>query len=215
MKVMEMVNELNFFTMEEVLPKENPLIRKRVGIMGGTFNPPHIGHLIIAQQAGLQLGLDKVFFMPDAEPPHIDEKPFIQGEHRKLMVEETIKGNELFDLEVIELERGGKSYTVDTMKELTKKNPDVDYYFIIGADMVEYLPKWERIEELMKLVNFVGVGRPGYKEDSIYPVIWVDSPKLDISSTVIRKMVKSGQSVRYLVTEKVEEYIEKEGLYLD
>lgn len=212
---MEMVSDLNFFTVEETQPEENPFFRKRIGILGGTFNPPHLGHLNIAQQAGHQLGLDQVFFMPDAEPPHIDSKPSIPSKHRKKMVEQSIKGNDLFALETMELERGGKSYTVDTMKELTEKNPNTDYYFIIGADMVEYLPKWERIDELLSYVHFVGVGRPGYEGESVYPIIWVDSPSLDISSTSLRKMVQAGQSIRYLVSESVEEYIEKEGLYLD
>ena len=114
--------------------------RKRIGIMGGTFSPPHLGHLIVAQQVGEQLGLDKIYFMPDAEPPHIDEKESISAKHRERMVRLSISGNPLFDIETIELERGGKSYTIDTMKLLTAMHPDTDYYFIIGGDMVEYLP---------------------------------------------------------------------------
>ncbi|MGP6138888.1 MULTISPECIES: nicotinate-nucleotide adenylyltransferase [unclassified Jeotgalibaca] len=189
--------------------------RRRVGILGGTFNPPHLGHLIMAEQAGKQLGLDKVCFMPDAEPPHVDRKPFIAGKHRAEMVRRSISGNALFELEDIELKRGGKSYTFETMKELTAKNPDTDYYFIIGGDMVEYLPKWYRIDELVTMVNFVGVARPGYPKTSAYPIIWVDSPEVAISSTEIRKMVKNGQSIRYVVPEEVEQYIMEEGLYLD
>lgn len=215
-KFMNVTEQVDFFVVEESEAKnEYPFKRKRVGILGGTFNPPHVGHLIIAQQAGQQLGLDQVAFMPDAEPPHVDEKPFIEGKHRKEMVRRAIEGNELFTLETIELERGGKSYTVDTMKELTEKNPDTDYYFIIGADMANYLPKWERIEELLTMVDFVGVGRPGYPQTSSFPIIWVDSPEVDISSTKIRQMVKIGQSLRYIVPESVEEYIKEEGLYLD
>ena len=122
--------------------------RKRIGIMGGTFSPPHLGHLIVAQQVGEQLGLDKIYFMPDAEPPHIDEKESISAKHRERMVRLSISGNPLFDIETIELERGGKSYTIDTMKLLTAMHPDTDYYFIIGGDMVEYLPKWKDIDAL-------------------------------------------------------------------
>ena len=153
-----------------VEPQEVTTERKRVGIIGGTFNPPHLGHLIIAQQVGQQLALDKVYFMPDAEPPHIDEKPFIDGKHREEMVKRAIADNDLFALEDVELKRGGKSYTIDTMKELIEKNPDTDYYFIIGGDMVAYLPKWERIDELMTLVHFVGVVRPGYPRYRLCPV---------------------------------------------
>lgn len=198
-----------------VEPQEVTTERKRVGIIGGTFNPPHLGHLIIAQQVGQQLALDKVYFMPDAEPPHIDEKPFIDGKHREEMVKRAIADNDLFALEVVELKRGGKSYTIDTMKELIEKNPDTDYYFIIGGDMVAYLPKWERIDELMTLVHFVGVVRPGYPDTSPYPIIWVDSPLVDISSTKIRTMVKCGRPLRYIVPEGVERYIKEEGLYVN
>ncbi|MDE1547949.1 nicotinate-nucleotide adenylyltransferase [Jeotgalibaca caeni] len=214
-KLFDVVERTNFFVIEEAAPKDAAPTRKRVGILGGTFNPPHIGHLIIAQQAGVQLGLDKVYFMPDAEPPHVDEKSAIEGEHRLEMVKRAIEGNDLFEVETIELERGGKSYTIDTMKELCEKNPDTDYYFIIGGDMVDYLPKWERIDELVKLVDFVGIARPGYPKTSSFPIIWVDSPEIAISSTDVRKMVKNGRSLRYLMPEGVAEYIEKEGLYRD
>jgi len=189
--------------------------QKRIGIMGGTFNPPHLGHLIIAQQVGEQLGLDKIYFMPDAEPPHVDEKVSIPAIHREMMVRQSIMGNPLFDIETIELERGGKSYTIDTMKLLVAMHPDADFYFIIGGDMVAYLPKWKRIDELVQLVQFVGVARPGYVKETAYPIIWVDAPLVDISSTEIRKMVKTGRSIQYLVPDDVKDYISKEGLYLD
>ena len=214
-KLLEVVEQANFFIIEEAQKLNDDSERKRVGILGGTFNPPHIGHLIIAQQAGEQLGLDKVMFMPDAKPPHVDEKPSIAGKHREEMVRRAIANNPLFDIETIELERGGKSYTVDTMRELSEKNPDTDYYFIIGADMANYLPKWREIEELVELVQFVGVSRPGYPKTSEYPIIWVDSPEVAISSTKIREMVKTGQSLRYILPEDVITYIEEEGLYLD
>lgn len=129
------------------------------------------------------------------------------------MLELAIEDNPFLTIETIELERGGKSYTYDTMKALTQKNPDTDYYFIIGGDMVEYLPKWYKIDELAQMVNFVGIKRPGYEMDTPYPVIWVDVPMLEISSTKIREKISQGCSVRYLVPDKVIEYIEKEGLY--
>lgn len=214
-RLMSVTERPSYFVMEEPEVQEYGPIQKRVGILGGTFNPPHLGHLIIAEQAGRQLDLDKVYFMPDAEPPHVDLKPFIPATHRKKMVEMAIEGNPLFELETIELERGGKSYTVDTMKQLKALHPDTDYYFIIGADMVAYLPKWERINELIRLVNFVGVARPGYPKESPYPIIWVDMPTIDLSSTRLRKMVSEGRSLRYLVPEAVADYIEEEGLYHD
>lgn len=187
--------------------------RHRVGILGGTFNPVHNGHLVIAEQVRDKLGLEKVYFMPDYEPPHVDEKTAIDYRYRLAMLCLALNANLSFDIEMAEIERQGRSYTYDTMRDLVNAHPDTDYYFIIGADMVEYLPKWHRIDELMKLVHFVGVKREGYTLKTDYPVITVDVPTLAISSSAIRAGIKQGNSVRYLVPEEVYHFIEKEGLY--
>lgn len=189
--------------------------KRRVGILGGTFSPPHIGHLIIADQVCHQLGLEKIYFMPSANPPHQDEKKAINVNHRLRMVELAIEDNVFFDIEKAEIERGGKSYTYDTITKLKEEHPDTEYYFIIGGDMVEYLPKWYRIEELAKLVEFVGVNRPGYPTISPYSIIWVDVPSMDISSTSLRKNLKMNCPVNYLIPEKTLNYICQEGLYQD
>ncbi|MFD1484168.1 nicotinate-nucleotide adenylyltransferase [Lacticaseibacillus baoqingensis] len=189
--------------------------RKQVGLFGGTFNPIHNGHLIMAEAVGTQLGLKQVCFMPDNQPPHVDHKAAIPAKHRLAMLEAAIHDNPLFGLELCELQRGGVSYSYDTLVALKKLHPDTDYYFIIGADMVNYLPKWYRIDDLVKLVTFVGVKRRGYAPQSPYPILWVDAPLIEISSTEIRQRVAAGQSIRYLVPEPVRAYIEKEGLYLD
>lgn len=189
--------------------------RKQVGLFGGTFNPIHNGHLIMAEQVGSQLGLEKVLFMPDNKPPHRDLKRAIAPEHRITMIQAAIQGNPLFGLELLEVKRGGVSYTYDTMVELKRKHPDTDYFFIIGADMVNYLPKWSRIDELIDLVTFVGVKRRGYEPASPYPILWVDSPLIEISSTDIRHRVATNQSLKYLVPDPVIDYIDKEGLYRD
>lgn len=189
--------------------------KKRVGILGGTFNPPHIAHLVIADQVCQQLGLDKVLFMPAAIPPHVDEKKTIDAKHRLTMVRKAIQDNPTFDMETIEIERGGKSYTYDTMVELIHKNPDTEYYFIIGMDMVNYLPKWYKIDELIQLVQFVGVKRPGYILDSAYPIISVDVPEIEVSSTTLRKKIAAHCSVNYLIPQSVIDYIQQEGLYID
>lgn len=202
-------NQVNVLT--EVLPEKSK--RKKVGILGGTFNPPHIGHLIIADQVCQQLGLDKIYFMPSSNPPHQDEKKAIAASHRVKMVELAIQENSLFDIEKSEVERGGKSYTYDTLLQLVKEHPDTDYYFIIGGDMVAYLPKWYRIEELLHLVQFVGVNRPGYGLESPYPIIWVDVPSLDISSTLLRTKLETNCPVRYLIPDKTLQYISEKGLY--
>ena len=204
-----MQSQTNVLTEVESLPEE----RIRVGIIGGTFNPPHIGHLVIADQVCQQLGLDKVYFMPDANPPHIDKKEAIAAEHRVAMVEKEIEDNPLFGLESCEIQRGGISYTFDTMLELTKAHPEIDYYFIIGGDMVDYLPKWYRIDELIQMVQFVAVKRPNYADSSPYPLIWVDVPAMEISSTGLRKKIKNGCSVQYLIPDKTLAYIKEKELY--
>lgn len=189
--------------------------KKKVGILGGTFNPPHIGHLVIAEQVANVLGLDLVMFMPNATPPHIDPKGAIAAKHRARMVQAAIAGNSHFDIELLEVQRGGKSYTFNTMLQLRLEHPNYEYYFIIGADEVNYLPKWYRIDELVKLVNFVGVNRPGQKIRTNYPVTFVDVVDVDISSTDIRRRLAQGKSIRYLVPDPVAAYIFEEGLYLN
>lgn len=189
--------------------------RKQVGILGGNFNPVHNQHLLIADQVGTALNLEKVYLMPEYLPPHVDEKDTIEAEHRLNMLKLAIADNPLFDIEQAELQRKGKSYTYDTMKALIAQNPDTDYYFIIGGDMVEYLSKWYKIDELVEMVQFVGVKRPGYTIDTPYPIIWLDAPMMDLSSSLIRKKIAQGCSIRYLVPEAVRNYILEKGLYLE
>ena len=190
--------------------------REKVGILGGTFNPPHIGHLIIAEQVRDQLDLDKIVFLPTAEPPHssIDKKT-ISSDIRVELLELAIQTNSNFEMELYEVEKGGKNYTYNTMKALVDLYPAVDFYFIIGADMIEDLPTWHEIDKLVELVQFVGVNRPGYAVETDYPLIMVDVPLVDISSSAIRKKVAQGCSIQYLVPENVQNYIEREGLYQD
>ena len=128
------------FTKVELEPEIKDKKRKQVGILGGNFNPVHNAHLVVADQVRQQLGLDKVLLMPEYEPPHVDAKGTIAEHHRLKMLELAIEGIEGLEIETIELERKGISYTYDTMKLLNERDPDTDYYFIIGADMVDYLP---------------------------------------------------------------------------
>lgn len=184
----------------------------RVGLLGGAFNPPHIGHLIIGEQVGTQLGLSKVYFMPNNISP-IKGKQIINSDDRVQMVNKSIAKNSLFDIELSEVNRSGKSYAYDTLVKLREQHPHNEYYFIIGADEVINLPNWYKIDELLKLVTFVGVGRPNYKKVSDYPILWVDVPQLDISSTMIRNKIKNHQSIKYFVTDGVEKYIKEHKLY--
>ena len=209
-RMSEIVNQTETVT---VAPLKDAPKRQQVGILGGNFNPVHHAHLIVADQVYHQLGLDKIYLMPTYEPPHVDHKTTISSELRLEMLQLALASDHHLEIETLEINRTGKSYTYETMKTLTKLNPDVDYYFIIGGDMVEYLPKWYKVEELMGLVQLVGVRRPNYPITSPYPLIWVDVPLMDISSSLIREKVAKGDSVNYLLPRDVINYIETKGLY--
>ena len=160
----------------------------------------------------VQLNFDEIWFMPNQEPPHKETLNGVSGHHRSEMVQRAIASNPKFKLQSIELERPGRSYTYDTMMLLTKKY-HYHFYFIIGADMIEYLPNWYKIEELVKVVTFVGVNRPEYNKESDYPITYVDVPNIEISSLMIRNRLKEGKSIQYLVPDSVKEYIEENMLY--
>lgn len=189
----------------------------KIGIMGGTFDPIHIGHLVAADTVREALGLDEVWFMPSHIPPHKAEAGF-SGEERLRMVELAISAQPAFRTLDIELRRGGVSYTADTMSELAAEYPDARFHFIIGTDMVNYLPKWDRIEDLVQLTRFAAVGRAGYELDTTglglkvaERIDHVDMPQLEISSTDIRARLKKGRSARYLVPENVYDYLQRSG----
>ncbi|MBH0229943.1 nicotinate-nucleotide adenylyltransferase [Halobacillus yeomjeoni] len=185
---------------------------KRIGILGGTFDPPHQGHLVMAEFVRDQMVLDEVWFIPSHDPPH-KEGAVVPSEARLEMVEIAVANNPFFKVCDIELKRKGTSYTIDTIKELNDLYADDEFYFIIGGDMVEHLPKWHRIEELKRIVKFVGVKRPGYEWKPEIPVESVEIPLLDISSTYIRSKVGRNESVRYLVPDLVNDFIKERGLY--
>lgn len=186
---------------------------KRVGILGGTFNPPHIGHLIMATEVQESLALDSVRFMPNAIPPHKQLADHVADEHRLEMTKLAISTNPYFEVETAEIERAGVSYTIDTMKELMEKEPDTRFFFIIGADMIEYLPHWHRIDELVRLVKFIGVKRPGYSVKTPYPVTLIDAPEVNVSSTMIRENAAIGRTLRYVLPDPVIAYIKERRLY--
>ncbi len=188
-------------------------LTEKIGILGGTFDPPHIIHLIIANEVYAQLGLKKVIFLPNKVPPHKKESGFVEAKDRVHMLELATASNPHFEVDARELSREGKSYTFDTMLEMTKEKPDQSFYFIIGGDMVEYLPKWYRIEELLQLVTFVGVNRPAYSLNSEYPVLNVTVPETDISSSLIREKCWKKSPIDYYVPEKVAAYIKEHHFY--
>jgi len=192
----------------------------KVGIMGGTFDPIHIGHLLAAEHAAEQAKLDEVWFIPSYQPPHKSAAPRATDQDRWNMVNLAISGHPKFRAVDWEIRKGGVSYSLETAKMLVAAYPEHEFYWLIGADMVQYLPHWHRIEELCSLVSFIGFARPGTRIDlgALEPVIrnrvrLVDIPQFDISSTYIRERLRGGRSVRYLVPDSVLSYIEERRLY--
>lgn len=186
---------------------------KKIGILGGTFNPPHIGHLIIANEVRQALGLDEVRLMPTSAPPHKKEPGDATAAQRLQMVQLAVQEVEGLIPSDFEVNRGGISYSYETMKELKAIEPNSDFHFIIGGDMIDSLPTWYQIDELMSLTTFVGVGRPGFEGKSNLPVKIVNIPQIDLSSTLIRNRFIEGGTVKFLIPPAVEAFIRKEGLY--
>jgi nicotinate-nucleotide adenylyltransferase len=137
--------------------------RKRIGILGGTFNPIHLGHLLVAQDAMEQVALERVIFIPSATPPHKTADALATERDRSRMIKLAIRGNDRFVVDDIEIRRGGKSYTVDTLVELRRRDPKADFYFIIGADSLRELHQWREAQRVVSLCTFVTVPRPGFK----------------------------------------------------
>lgn len=185
---------------------------KRIGILGGTFDPPHMGHLIIASEVLVTLNLDAIWFIPTNIPSH-KQKAVTDAPHRVNMLKLSIEDNPRFKVLTDEVDREGVSYSIDTINELIDKETNTEFYFIIGADMVEYLPKWYKIEELIEKVKFVGVKRLNYKLESSYPILEVNVPLIEMSSTEIKKRIKLNQSVQYYLPKGVLTYIKEQQLY--
>ena len=196
----------------------------KVGIMGGTFDPIHLGHLAMAESVREIFELDEVLFIPSARPPHKVEKNVTPEVHRLMMTFLATQSNDKFQVSPMEILREGLSYTLDTMNELEKKfGADSELFFIIGADSMVDLPKWHKAKELVSKVHFIATTRPGVEVnlddvknffgDSAKNIYQVATAGLEISSTDIRERIKNGKSIKYLVPESVEEYILKENLY--
>ncbi len=188
---------------------------KRIGLFGGTFNPPHLGHMLFAQEALLAYHLDEIWFIPVNVPPHKESNELVSNRDRVDMLGACTKRDSRFFVSTIELEREGPSYTIDTVKLLKGEHPEHEFFFLIGGDMVDYLPKWEGINELMKLITFIGVKRPGSHASSVYSdqVYLLDMVQVDYSSTMIRNRVQEGKPITYMVPDEVELLVKERGLY--
>jgi nicotinate-nucleotide adenylyltransferase len=203
----------------------------KIGIMGGTFDPVHIGHLFIAEAARDAFQLDRVIFIPTGDPPHKKANHLAPGEDRIIMLKAAISGNPAFRVDAMEVTREGTTYTVDTLKELRGRylqesnEGAASLYFIIGGDTLMELKTWKSFETVAGLCSFIVYRRPGYREEELeneaqrlYEVYGADihfaeGPFLEISSRYLRHRLVMGQTIRYLVPEAVENYIHERHLY--
>jgi len=202
-------------------------LAQRIGVLGGTFNPVHMGHLVLAQDALEGRRLDRMLFVPSASPPHKEHANVLGAAHRLAMLEAALHGDARFDISTVELDRGGVSYSVETMRELKAQRPDAEFFFVIGADSLYDLHEWRKPYALLEMCEFIVMGRPGYTETAITPeTVRLNAPwpsrlrrnlvaghLVDISSSDIRRRVAGGRRIRYLVPEAVESYISEHHLY--
>jgi nicotinate-nucleotide adenylyltransferase len=195
----------------------------RVGVFGGTFNPPHIAHLICAQEAHAQLGLDRVLLVPVSSPPHKELHADPGPELRVELCRRAVGDDERFEVSTVEVERGGPSFTVDTLRELHARAPEDQLTFIAGGDMARSLPSWREPEEIVGLAELAVAEREGVLRDDIRAslrglvaperVSFFAMPRVDVSSSMIRGRVAEGLPIRYLVPDEVAALIESEKLY--
>lgn len=200
--------------------------KKRYGIMGGTFDPIHTGHLVVADEVRKEFNLDKVIFMPTGDPPHKSSKKVSKGEKRYEMTLLATITNPFFEISRLELDRKGTTYTIDTILELKKMyDNEVEFFFITGADSLLELHTWKDSEKILELCKIIAATRPGYNIEHMEgrlkelnelhkdKITTITTPGLQISSTDIRKRVKNNMSIKYLIPESVEMYINKYKLY--
>ncbi|MBI4513267.1 MAG: nicotinate-nucleotide adenylyltransferase [Gemmatimonadetes bacterium] len=191
---------------------------RRVGLFGGTFDPPHIGHLIVAEDATDALGLDAVWFIPAGAHPLKQGRVVASAETRRAMMGAAIAGNDRFECLDVELRRPGPSFSVDTLRILHEADPETEFFFLVGADVVSEFHTWREPETIAKLAHFTILTRGGEEAQALRPAVQVAYRKVavtrvDISSTEIRRRAREGKPFRYLVPERVYEIIVQQGLY--
>jgi nicotinate-nucleotide adenylyltransferase len=182
----------------------------RIGIYGGTFNPVHHGHLILARQALEEFKLDRLVFVPAAESPFKIQNHSAPAGDRLAMLRLATADEDRFSVDALEIERGGISYSIDTVKMFRNRDPGAELFFLVGEDNADRLTEWHRFEELKKLVYFVVLSRSEDFQSPEYPVV---QRRIEISSTEIRNRVANQESITYLVPESVKHYIEQHQLY--
>jgi len=203
------------------VPDEAP---RRIGVLGGTFDPPHIGHLWLASLAADALNLDRVLFMPAAQPPHKGGRLISRSTDRLLMTRLAINPNPAFELTALEMERPGPSYTIDSVAELRRLHPDTELFLVMAADSLAQIDTWREPDRLLDEIEWVVGPRPGSSPpdrsglkdrfgDRAPRIHLLDGPSLDVSSSEIRRRVAAGHTIRYLVPRDVEELIIDRDLY--
>ena len=190
----------------------------KLGIFGGTFNPPHIGHLIVAESVRDQLQFDKILFIPSASPPNKNDRSVAPALERLQMTKLAVQGNKDFDVSDIETSRGGISYTIDTVNALMDLYPKAVISLIIGTDNLLEFQTWKSPDEILSKVELVAMTRPGFTMPHDHGklskfVTFVHVPQIGISGTEIRRRIKMGRTIRYLVPQSVGEHIVRRGLY--
>jgi nicotinate-nucleotide adenylyltransferase len=194
-------------------------VTRRIGVMGGTFDPIHHGHLVAASEAASRFALDEVVFVPTGQPWQKSKGDVTAAEDRYLMTVVATASNPRFTVSRVDVDRDGPTYTVDTLHDLAAIFPDDELYFITGADALEQILSWHRAHEMFEVAHFVGVTRPGFTLDADHlprgSVSLIEVPAMAISSTDCRARVAKGEPVWYLVPDGVVQYIAKRGLYLD
>ncbi len=191
---------------------------RRLGLFGGTFDPPHLGHLALAEWARDELKLDRVVFMPAARPPHKRGRVRTPTAARLAMARLAVRGHRGFEVSALEAGRRGPSYTVDTLRALRDRSPGAEWFLLLGQDSLAELASWKDPEALVRLATPVVAARPGARARRAARVfgrrvVWLDNPGIEVSSSGIRERVRRGRSIRYLVPDAVARYIARAGLY--
>ena len=196
----------------------DPGTARRIGVMGGTFDPIHHGHLVAASEVGHFFALDEVIFVPTGQPWQKEGRKVSAAEDRYLMTVIATASNPRFSVSRVDIDRPGETYTIDTLRDLrAARGPDVELFFITGADALARMMSWRDSDELFKLAHFVGCTRPGHRLSTAglpaEGVSLIEIPALAISSTTCRERVRAGEPIWYLVPDGIVQYISKRGLY--
>ncbi len=191
----------------------------KIGLLGGTFNPVHTGHLVLAQECWHRLGLDKAIFVPAYTPPHKEVDNDVSAADRLNMLRLALENDDRFEISTYEVDSGGTSYSIDTIKHFKQKHngKDDELFFLTGADSAKNLSMWKDVNEILSLSTFVIATRPGWKDRSVYEgrVRHIELPGIEVSSSMIRDRIRGREPIDYLVPAAVVRYIRKKGLYRD